>query len=50
MIPHISNAIKNWIRRVSQKLVMDELMQKEYQPDICLIEVGGTVGDIESMI
>jgi len=39
IVPHITNEIKDWIRRVA----------KESGADICVIEIGGTVGDIESM-
>ncbi len=39
IIPHITNEIKERIRRVA----------RDSGADICLIEVGGTVGDIESM-
>jgi len=39
IIPHITNEIKDRIRKVAAKS----------GADICLIEVGGTVGDIESM-
>ncbi len=39
IIPHVTDEIKNWIRRVAQ----------DNQADVCLVEVGGTVGDIESM-
>ncbi len=39
IIPHITNEIKERIRRVAKKS----------GADICIIEVGGTVGDIESM-
>lgn len=44
MIPHLTNAIQDWITRVSQQPV-DETGE---QPDVCIIELGGTVGDIES--
>ena len=37
VIPHITDAIKDGIRRGSN------------EADICLVEVGGTVGDIESL-
>ena len=40
MIPHVTNEIKNRIREIANNSGVD----------ICLIEVGGTVGDIESMI
>jgi len=39
IIPHITNEIKERIRKVA----------KNSKADICLIEIGGTVGDIESM-
>lgn len=39
IIPHITDEIKSWIRRVA----------KESGADICLVEIGGTVGDIEGM-
>ncbi len=39
IIPHVTDEIKNWIRSVAKKS----------NADICLIEVGGTVGDIEGM-
>ncbi len=39
IIPHITNEIKDQIRRIAAKSAAD----------ICMIEVGGTVGDIESM-
>ncbi|MDK2795132.1 MAG: synthase [Archaeoglobaceae archaeon] len=39
IIPHVTDEIKSWIRNVA----------KAKNAEICLIEVGGTVGDIESM-
>jgi len=39
VIPHITNEIKAHIRRVAE----------ESQADVCIVEVGGTVGDIESL-
>jgi len=39
IIPHVTDEIKQWIRRVA----------KESGADICLVEIGGTVGDIEGM-
>ncbi len=38
IIPHITNEIKDRIRRVARRAA-----------DVCVIEVGGTVGDIEGM-
>lgn len=40
LIPHVTGEIKNWIRSSALRA----------KADICIIEVGGTVGDIESMI
>jgi len=38
VIPHITNEIKDRIHRLAD----------EHQPDVVIVEVGGTVGDIES--
>jgi CTP synthase len=38
IVPHVTNEIRDWIKRVA----------KGSGADICLVEVGGTVGDIES--
>lgn len=46
VVPHISNEIQNHIERVAKIPVN----QDGKVADICLIEVGGTVGDIESAI
>ncbi|KAK4750374.1 hypothetical protein SAY87_027823 [Trapa incisa] len=45
VVPHITDAIKNWIKTVS----LIPVDGKEGPPDVCVIELGGTVGDIESM-
>ena len=39
VIPHITNEIKAHIKRVAE----------ESHADVCIVEVGGTVGDIESL-
>jgi len=39
IIPHITNEIKDRIRRVAERS----------GADVCIVELGGTVGDIESM-
>jgi CTP synthase len=44
VVPHLTNAVQDWIERVA-RLSVDETKQ---EPDICVIELGGTVGDIES--
>lgn len=44
VVPHLTNAIQDWIERVA-KIPVDDSNQ---EPDVCIIELGGTVGDIES--
>ncbi len=43
VVPHVTNRVIQWIEDVAQQRV------KGRRPDVMLIEVGGTVGDIESM-
>ncbi|KAG6496942.1 hypothetical protein ZIOFF_044822 [Zingiber officinale] len=45
VVPHITDAVKNWIELVASVPVDG----KEGAADVCVIELGGTVGDIESM-
>ncbi len=45
VVPHITDAIQDWIERVAQ-IPVDG---RDGPPDVCVIELGGTVGDIESM-
>ncbi|KAF7331637.1 CTP synthase [Mycena kentingensis (nom. inval.)] len=44
IVPHVTNAIQDWIERVA-KIPVDNSGE---QPDVCIVELGGTVGDIES--
>ncbi|CAG8524226.1 30653_t:CDS:10 [Racocetra persica] len=44
VVPHITDAIQEWIERVAM-ISVDHSGEK---PDVCIIELGGTVGDIES--
>ncbi|KAI7882159.1 CTP synthase [Lichtheimia hyalospora FSU 10163] len=44
VVPHITEAIQNWVERVAAMPIDDS----GEQPDVCIIELGGTVGDIES--
>jgi len=39
IVPHVTDEIREWVKRVTA----------ESSADICLVEIGGTVGDIESM-
>ncbi|KAG9304633.1 hypothetical protein G9A89_020197 [Geosiphon pyriformis] len=43
-VPHVTDAIQNWIERVA-RIPVD---QSGEIPDICIIELGGTIGDFES--
>ncbi|GMM51339.1 CTP synthase [Starmerella bacillaris] len=45
IVPHLTNAIQDWLETVS-KIPVDG---SDESPEICIIELGGTVGDIESM-
>ncbi|CAM0953694.1 unnamed protein product [Alopecurus aequalis] len=45
VVPHITNEIQEWIERVA----MNPVDGTEKPADVCVIELGGTIGDIESM-
>ncbi|CAF1704247.1 unnamed protein product [Brassica oleracea] len=45
VVPHVTDAIQEWIERVANVHVDG----KEGPPDVCVIELGATIGDIESM-
>ncbi|CAI4222922.1 unnamed protein product [Auanema sp. JU1783] len=45
MIPHITDAIVDWVERVAAIPVDGS----NVTPDVCIIELGGTIGDIEGM-
>jgi hypothetical protein len=45
VVPHITDCIQDWIERVA-RVPVDGLAGTA---DVCVIELGGTVGDIESM-
>ncbi|CAG9857784.1 unnamed protein product [Phyllotreta striolata] len=45
VVPHITDAIQEWVERVAQKPVSET----GKPPQVCIIELGGIVGDIESM-
>jgi CTP synthase len=45
VVPHVTDAIQDWIQRVAHVPVDG----RDGCPDVCVIELGGTVGDIESM-
>ncbi|KAF5010333.1 hypothetical protein FDECE_3508 [Fusarium decemcellulare] len=45
VVPHVTNEIAAWVERVA-KIPVDDSGEA---PDVCIVELGGTVGDIESM-
>ncbi|PPD76176.1 hypothetical protein GOBAR_DD26896 [Gossypium barbadense] len=45
VVPHITDEIQEWIERAA----MIPVDGKEGPADVCVIELGGTIGDIESM-
>lgn len=44
VVPHITDAIQEWVERVAQQPV-----KGDSQPQVCIVELGGTIGDIEGM-
>lgn len=44
VVPHITNSVQEWVERVSLNPMHDN-----NEADVCIIELGGTIGDIESM-
>lgn len=45
VVPHITDAIQKWVENVALLPVTDD----HRQPEVCIIELGGTIGDIEGM-
>lgn len=45
VVPHITDAIQEWVEKVAQKPVSET----GKTPEVCIIELGGIIGDIESM-
>lgn len=44
VVPHITDAIQEWVEKVAQRPVKDN-----HKPQVCVVELGGTIGDIEGM-
>ncbi|KAK4228938.1 CTP synthase [Podospora fimiseda] len=44
VVPHVTDAIQEWIEKVAKTPVDDS----GEEPDVCIVELGGTVGDLES--
>ena len=47
-MPHLTDAIIEWIENVAAKPMVNQ-KGEEALADVCCIELGGVVGDIESM-
>ncbi|OXA55801.1 CTP synthase 2 [Folsomia candida] len=47
VVPHITDCIQEWVEHVSKLPVCKA--NESRTPDICIIEMGGTIGDIEGM-
>lgn len=44
VVPHITDAIQEWVERVAKTPVTEGV-----EPQVCVVELGGTIGDIEGM-
>uniref|UniRef100_U5EWV8 CTP synthase n=1 Tax=Corethrella appendiculata TaxID=1370023 RepID=U5EWV8_9DIPT len=44
VVPHITDAIQEWVERVAAQPVKGSA-----KPQVCVVELGGTIGDIEGM-
>jgi len=53
VVPHVSDAIQEWVLRVAGqpvKIAADaDSADSQLPPEVCIVELGGTLGDIESM-
>lgn len=50
VVPHITDEIQDWIEKTAKIPTCDGDDDEATEADVCLIEVGGTVGDIESSV
>lgn len=44
VVPHITDAIQEWVERIAHRPV-----EGSAEPQVCIVELGGTIGDIEGM-
>ncbi|KAI1294654.1 CTP synthase 1-B [Halotydeus destructor] len=53
VVPHITDAIQEWVERVAKLPVQFHSANMSgdinYEPQVCIIELGGTIGDIEGL-
>lgn len=45
VVPHITDAVQEWVENVANQPVSGD----EARPQVCIVELGGTIGDIEGM-
>ncbi|PNF14520.1 CTP synthase, partial [Cryptotermes secundus] len=45
VVPHITDAIQEWVEKVANQPVTED----GTKPQVCIVELGGTIGDIEGM-
>lgn len=45
VVPHITDAIQQWVEEVAKRPVTGD----QQEPEVCIVELGGTIGDIEGM-
>ncbi|XP_071441358.1 CTP synthase 1 isoform X2 [Hetaerina americana] len=45
VVPHITDAVQEWVEKVSSEPVSED----GRTPEVCIVELGGTIGDIEGM-
>ncbi|KAM0688208.1 CTP synthase ura7 [Conglomerata obtusa] len=52
IVPHLTNLIQEKLIQVSQTEILtgDHNSGKKVKPDVCIIELGGTIGDIEGYV
>ena len=43
VVPHVTDTIQDWVTRVAHIPVS----KTGEEPDVCVVELGGTIGDIE---
>ncbi len=49
VVPHVTDAIQEWVLNVAKAPVAKFGSSKKETPEVCIVELGGTLGDIESM-
>ncbi|XP_014245378.1 CTP synthase 2 isoform X2 [Cimex lectularius] len=45
VVPHVTDMIQEWVEKVANCSVSED----NKKPDVCIVELGGTIGDIEGM-